>query len=192
MNKAYSWIYCGANDFAPRPPGAAAMATAWRRDADRSFESSRTPQVAATRHFIIPFDIIKLCGHQQPLKHEVLWPHKWFLWPHTDFRLKFSMCNLSTFVFCRKSHHRRTIGPRDSDQASTKVTISLHNSKNYLAGPKFFLKGGCWGRRGSETPRNPRIFKKTQFWAKKWLSAHFWEPIPTLRNKTGPQSTTWT
>ena len=133
------------------------MATAWLPDAYLGLESSRTPQVAATKHFIIPFDIIKVCGHQQPLKHEVLWPHNRFLWPHTDFRFKFSIGNLNTFVFIRKSHHRRIFVTRDSDQASTKVTISLHNCKNYVAGTKFFLKGGIWGRRGSETPRNPRF-----------------------------------
>ena len=130
---------------------------------DLQLESSSTAKITDNKEEIIAFDIIKICGHQQPLKHEVLWPHNRFLWPHTDFRFKFSIGNLNTFVFFRKSHHRREIGPRDPGLVSTKVTISLHNSKNYLAGPKFFLKGGCWGRRGSETPPDPRFFKKTQF-----------------------------
>ena len=130
---------------------------------DRSIGPFTTAKITANSDDIIAFDIIKICGHQQPLKHEVLWPHKRYLWPHTDFRSKFSIGNLNTFVFVRKSHHRRIFVTRDPRLHYTKVTISLHNSKNYLAGPKFFLKGGCWGRRGSETPPNPRIFKKTQF-----------------------------
>ena len=58
--------------------GAAAAAAAQGPLAtrDRSFGRPSTAKITDNKEEIIAFDIIKICGHQQPLKHEVLWPHK--------------------------------------------------------------------------------------------------------------------